>query len=100
MYSQAHVNPFQTKAPRGERGPGTKATHEKWEAPNPWGGTVRCKWGAWRQEQAQAEESPTDPTWDRVWRSRTWVGVPMGPRRAPPKCPGCPVGLGTPGLHI
>ena len=25
-------------APRGERGPGTKATHEKWEAPNPWGG--------------------------------------------------------------
>ena len=38
MYSQAHVSPLQTTAPGGERGPGTKATHEKWEAPNPWGG--------------------------------------------------------------
>jgi len=35
FHSQAHVSPSQTEAPGGERGLGTKATHEKWRAQNP-----------------------------------------------------------------
>ena len=62
MYSQAHVSPLQTNAPGGERGPGTKVTHEKVGSPESlgWHGAV-SEGGAWHRKRVQALKSLLGP---------------------------------------